>query len=219
MDSIVDWLSGKRGDDYKTSYIYLHLMDEFPDSEDVAKSYALRLLVHYMGDLVQPFHSENRYNSEFPDGDKGANEFPLPYHYDVDELHALWDKVLYEEHTNIARPFTNETWEEFQPKVTSVMETYASAVADPSTYESLDYDTFAHESFDISITLYDGVTENEAVPQDYLDKNIPVAYSQILLGGYRLAYTINYIFEDQVATSFDSDEPIEVKTFEESFMQ
>ena len=52
MDSIVDWLSGKRGDDYKTSYIYLHLMDEFPDSEDVAKSYALRLLVHYMGDLV-----------------------------------------------------------------------------------------------------------------------------------------------------------------------
>lgn len=207
INSIVDWLSGKRGDDYKTSYIYLHLMDEFSNNEDVGKSYALRLLIHYMGDLCQPFHSENRYNSEFVDGDTGANDFPLKYHYDVDELHALWDKVLYEEHNNIARPFTNETWDEFQPRVTDVMDTYAYAVANTSVYESLDYDAFAHESFDIAITLYDGVYENEAVPQAYLDKNIPIAYSQINKGGYRLFYTIKYIFEDQATSSFISDEP------------
>ena len=113
MESIVGWLSGKQGDDYQTSYIYIHLMDEYANNEDVAKSYALRLLVHYMGDLVQPFHSEIRYNEEFPDGDSGANKFPLPYHYEVDELHALWDKVLYEEHTNMVRPFTNDTWDAF----------------------------------------------------------------------------------------------------------
>ena len=115
LDSIVAWLSGKEGTDYKTSYIYIHLMDEFANDEDVAKSYALRLLIHYMGDLVQPLHCENRYNSEFPDGDKGGNLFPLKYHYDVDELHALWDKILYTGYHNIARPFTTTTWDDFQP--------------------------------------------------------------------------------------------------------
>ena len=98
-------------------------MDKFDNNENVAKSYALRLLVHYVGDLVQPLHCENRYDTEFPEGDTGANDFPLKYHYDVDELHALWDKIIYDGYHNIDRPFTNETWDDFQPQVTSVMDT------------------------------------------------------------------------------------------------
>ena len=93
-------------------------MDKFDNNENVAKSYALRLLVHYVGDLVQPLHCENRYDTEFPEGDTGANDFPLKYHYDVDELHALWDKIIYDGYHNIDRPFTNETWDDFQPQVT-----------------------------------------------------------------------------------------------------
>jgi len=91
MYDIVAWLSGKQGTDYLTSYMYTFLMNKFANDEDVAKSYALRLLIHYLGDIVQPFHCENRYNTEFTAGDKGANAFPLKYHYTVDELHALWD--------------------------------------------------------------------------------------------------------------------------------
>jgi len=100
----VAWLSGKQGDDYLDSYIYDYIQNRlYPDDEGNAKSYALRLLIHYMGDLVQPFHNEANYSTEWPEGDKGANLFPLKYHYDVDELHALWDKVLYTQHNNIAR--------------------------------------------------------------------------------------------------------------------
>ena len=95
LDSIVAWLSGKEGDDYKTSSMYTHIMGEFDNDEKIAKSYALRLLIHYMGDLVQPLHCESLFSKEFPQGDKGANDFPLKSHYSVDELHALWDKVLY----------------------------------------------------------------------------------------------------------------------------
>ena len=40
------------------------------------------------------------------------------------------------------------------------------------------------------------MTENEAVPQAYLDKNVPIAYERLVIGGYRLYYTINYIFGD-----------------------
>lgn len=196
LENIVSWLSGKNGTAYLDSYIYTFLMEKFADDEDVAKSYALRLLVHYIGDIVQPFHCEDRYDSEFPEGDKGANLFPLKYHYDVDELHALWDKVLYTQHTNIARPISDTDWDELQPEVTQMMATYADAVSDPSVYESTDYEGWADESYAIAITLYDGVIENEAVPQAYLDKNIPVAETRLVIGGYRLYYTIDYIFGD-----------------------
>lgn len=75
----------------------------YPGQPDLAKSYALRLLIHYIGDISQPFHCESRFDSAYPTGDAGANLFPLPYHYTVDELHALMDKVLYVERNNIPR--------------------------------------------------------------------------------------------------------------------
>lgn len=194
LDDITSWLSGKRGDDYKDGYMYTFLMKKFDGDENVAKSYALRLLIHYMGDIVQPFHSEYRYNSEYPAGDKGANSFPLPNHYGVSELHALFDEVLYTQHKHIDRPFTAATWESFQGQVADLMETYGYAVKDAKKYKTIDYDAMTLESFKIAKTLYTGVTENEKVPQEYLDKNIPLAYERLVLGGYRLYYTIDFIF-------------------------
>jgi hypothetical protein len=81
------------------------------NSEDEAKSLALRLLIHYYGDVHQPLHSSDRYTEEHPDGDKGGNSFPLKFHYKANELHAVWDNVIYEYHTNPKRPFTPATWD------------------------------------------------------------------------------------------------------------
>jgi hypothetical protein len=104
IQNITDWLSGKNGTGYQDSYMYDYVQNRlYPNDENNAKSYALRLLIHYVGDIHQPFHCESRYNKSYPDGDKGANAFPLPNHYEVDELHALLDKVVYAEHANIAR--------------------------------------------------------------------------------------------------------------------
>jgi len=165
ITNLVAWLGQKDGDAYLDSYIYDYIQNRlYPGDEGNAQSYALRLLIHYLGDIVQPFHGEDRFDKEFVDGDKGANLFPLKYHYNVDELHALWDQVLYTERNFIARPFTQETWDEFQPQVVAMEEAGASAVTDPSVYENTDFMAWASEDFDIAITLYDGVFENEAVP-------------------------------------------------------
>lgn len=196
LHDITEWLSGKGGSDYKDGYMYTFLMKKFDNDENVAKSYALRLLIHYMGDIVQPFHCEFRYNKDYTEGDKGANAFPLPNHYGVSELHALFDEVLYTQHKHIERPITKETWESFQTEVQDVSEKYKYVVKKKSSYQTIDYEAMTKESFAIAKTLYDGVTENEAVPQDYLDKNIPLAYERLTLGGYRLFYTIEYIFGD-----------------------
>ena len=90
----------------------------------------------------------------------------LPNHYGAAELHAVWDFVLYEERTNIARPFTEDTWTEFQAHLDQILEDYGSAITGSSVYRSTNYEKWSAESYEISKGLYDGVTENEAVPQE-----------------------------------------------------
>merc|ERR1712051_352035 len=205
LNDITAWLSGKKGTTYKSHYLYTFLMKKFDNDENVAKSYALRLLIHYMGDLLQPFHCETRYNKEFSDGDKGANAFPLKNHYGVDELHALWDRILYDGKDNIDRPFTDDTWDAFQVSFNQVMSNYSYAVDGVSVYKSTNFDKWAGESYDIAIQLYEGLTESAAVPQDYLDKWHPTAYERLIIGGYRLYYVIDYIFKDQNEVQSDGD--------------
>lgn len=103
IEDLTDWLSnnGKLNPD---SYIYDYIQNRlYPGDEANAQSFALRLLIHYVGDIVQPLHNEARYNSAYLDGDKGGNTFPLDYHYGVDELHALWDEAIYTQWHHISR--------------------------------------------------------------------------------------------------------------------
>merc|ERR1719230_1876130 len=88
--------------------------------ESKGKSYALRLLIHFMGDIHQPLHCSDRVDSQFPSGDKGGNDFPIPYHYSANELHAVFDNTMYTLHTSIKRPFTDSAWEDFGDIVTPV---------------------------------------------------------------------------------------------------
>ena len=75
-NDIIAWLSNRQGTDYKNSYIYEFLAErKYPDNEEVAKSYALRMLVHLIGDIAQPFHSMTRFVPDNLSGDKGANGF------------------------------------------------------------------------------------------------------------------------------------------------
>ena len=61
---------------------------------------SVRLLIHYLGDIHQPLHSLSRVDPDYPAGDRGGNDFPLPNHYSAAELHAVWDSVIYEFHVN-----------------------------------------------------------------------------------------------------------------------
>ena len=75
-------------------------MNYVKQDETRGKSYALRLLIHYLGDIHQPLHSMSRVDADFPAGDRGGNSFNLPTHYTAKELHAVWDSVIYEYHVN-----------------------------------------------------------------------------------------------------------------------
>lgn len=79
-------------------------------SDDEAEGLALRVFIHLVGDLHQPLHNSDRYTKDGPSGDKGGNTFMLKYHYSANELHAVWDNVIYQYHKSIKRPFTADTF-------------------------------------------------------------------------------------------------------------
>ena len=81
-------------------FTYQTIMNYVKNDEQRGKSYALRLIIHYLGDVHQPLHALSRVANNFPAGDRGGNDFPLPTHYTAKELHAVWDSVIYEVHVN-----------------------------------------------------------------------------------------------------------------------
>ena len=66
-----------------------------------------------------------------------------------------------------------------------------------------DENSWASDSYNTAKTLYDGVTENEEVPQSYLDNGIPIAEAQIMKGGYRLAFVLDHIFSPSLNSADD----------------
>lgn len=96
VEAIVQWLSiAGDGDEYLTNYVYAYIKNFYPGNPDVARRYALRLLVHYIGDLMEPLHNEDKYDAVNISGDNGGNSFTLPNHYGAAELHAAYDIVMH----------------------------------------------------------------------------------------------------------------------------
>ena len=105
---LYDWLSGKNISD---TPMYESIMKRMPDHNVTqGKSLALRLLIHYIGDVHQPLHNVQRYTQLHPKGDNGGNYFDLKYHYGANNLHSVWDKVVYLYHKSVKRPFTEESF-------------------------------------------------------------------------------------------------------------
>ena len=88
------WLSGADSASYESSTYYTQIVKYFPVEAD-AKSFALRMLIHYVGDVHQPLHAVAEVDSTYPSGDRGGNLETLPSVCGASNLHAMWDSVAY----------------------------------------------------------------------------------------------------------------------------
>lgn len=73
-------------------------------------STAMRFLIHYTGDVHQPLHATTRVDSKYPRGDFGGNTVPLPDKEGANELHAVWDSVIYQYTGYEDLPFADAEW-------------------------------------------------------------------------------------------------------------
>lgn len=172
-------------------------------SDDLGESYALRLLIHYVGDVHQPLHATTKVDHSFPNGDRGGNSFPLPNHYSVNNLHALWDSVIYKFHTTLklvsiinslynSQPFDNASWAKIEETCEDMVADHPISSRDATNLNPMSWSEESHKIAENHV--YKGIEEGAKVPQEYIDRTLSLAERQVVLGGHRLANLISKIF-------------------------
>ena len=153
-------------------------------TEETGKSMAMRLLIHYVGDIHQPLHASSRVNNDYPAGDRGGNSFKLPS-ASLGELHAVWDSVMFEFQGYSKLPFSKADWNTNGENAARLMDTYPM---DHSVISDLNPSRWAMDSFELTKSVvYTGVKEGEEVSQEYKDKGLTISEEQVVIGGNRLA--------------------------------
>jgi hypothetical protein len=187
IKGIEKWFKQSSG--YTNDYYYktIHASD-YPTgaTERERQSIAMRFLIHYVGDQHQPLHSESRVDKKYDTGDRGGNDLPLPGHYSCNELHCVWDRVVYEFKKNVASPFTSDSYNTFTNTVSTVMKRHPVSSLD--AVSNLDPDQWQKESFAIAKSfVYNGVQEGVALNADYVSQGKIIAEKRLVQAGYRLA--------------------------------
>ncbi|MDT0686780.1 S1/P1 nuclease [Autumnicola psychrophila] len=148
------------------------LKDENASKED--KQFFLKMLIHFMGDLHQPFHAGR---SE----DKGGNDIQVRWFGDGTNIHSVWDSKMINSfqmsYTELAEN-TNELSKEERAQITSG--------------NLLDW---VYESRDLADELYASVDSGEKLGYDYMYKRFPLVLEQLQKGGLRLAEVLNEIYK------------------------
>jgi len=157
---------------------------------DNAYSTAMRLMIHYVGDIHQPLHATARVDHEYPKGDYGGNLVHLPTKDGVKNLHAAWDSVSYEFSGYSTLPFSQSGWATNGERAHALMTKHADAVTKVDV-TNLNPDQWAAESFAISKEfVYNGVNDGTALTPEYVAKANDYAEQQIVVAGHRLANLI-----------------------------
>ena len=125
--------------------------------------------------------------------------FPVKNHYSANELHAVWDNVIYTYHTSIKKPFTSDSFSSFQEIAKDLMNSFSFTKQE---IETTDFQKFRDESYEIATTAYEGLKEGDVLPDSYVSKFSEIAKKRAALAGYRLAYIIEQIFGSKKSFKF-----------------
>jgi hypothetical protein len=134
----------------------------------------VRLLVHIIGDIHQPFHVGR---SE----DQGGNKIKVLWQpNDATNMHSVWDSKLIESQQLSFTEYTRFI----------NFSTHAERVE----WQSSDLTQWMYESNVIAEKLYNEVKPDDKLGYKYIFDHIAIANQQLLKGGVRLAGVLNKIF-------------------------
>lgn len=170
IPDIINWLSGNSASNYQSSFVYTTMQTQLPSlSEEERKSYALRLLIHYVGDIHQPLHATARVDPQYPKGDAGGNFVAIPVKEGAKNLHSVWDSVLYAYTATPNMPFNYGDWNTLGTEATGMESKYSFS---SSEWQSMDVNLWAQESFELAKSnVYPGVKAGQALSASYVSSN------------------------------------------------
>ncbi|MFI3283314.1 MAG: S1/P1 nuclease [Rikenellaceae bacterium] len=141
-------------------------------SED-EHAFALKLLIHLVGDLHCPMHAGRK-------SDLGGNRVPMVFFYNATNLHSIWDSgLIYKVHD-----WSYTEW---------ALQIDRLSVQEQQYVVSGDLNDWFSESYAIAVDIYKDAKRNKEINYDYRDKYQIALETQLRNGGLRLAHILNKI--------------------------
>ncbi|MDP4148831.1 MAG: S1/P1 nuclease [Bacteroidota bacterium] len=137
------------------------------------KAFALKFVIHLVGDLHQPMHVSRA-------EDKGGNSIKVTFEGQDANLHSLWDSRLIE-HQNLSFEQLAERYDRATPEQIR-------------KWQSDDLMKWLFESYQVSAELYADAARNPNFDEAYYQAHLPVIARRIEQAGIRLAGVLNSIF-------------------------
>lgn len=153
------------------------------------KGVQLAWVLHQVGDVHQPMHTSSRLSALTPDGDRGANDFPLAG--DRRNLHSYWDGVLTRIHGRVG-----EDGEKVGAIARDLMAAHAAPVWEEPAVPA-DATAWARGSFAKATWLFPAELQpGQDPPASYDELSRQVAEARIAMAGYRLGALLNEALAD-----------------------
>lgn len=145
-----------------------------PKSSKADKVFALKMMIHFVGDLHQPMHVSR-------EEDQGGNKIKLKFQGKETNLHSLWDSGLIE--------YNGFSFLE--------MATALDNVSDPKIkqWQSDPMVKWLFESYQISSQLYKEVENKPELDYTYYPQHAEIYKTRIQQAGIRLAGILNGVYK------------------------
>lgn len=140
---------------------------------DEDEAFALKCLVHLIGDIHQPLHVGNG-------EDKGGNDVKLEYFWENSNLHRVWDSGMID-----GQQYSYTEYVEWIDHATE------SQLQEWSSMDVLDW---ANESKECRDQCYDTMPDSKKLSYRYNYENIQLLNQRLLQAGIRLANVLNKIY-------------------------
>ncbi|SDS15352.1 S1/P1 nuclease [Christiangramia echinicola] len=140
------------------------------------KEFHLKMLVHFVGDLHQPFHTGHS-------GDKGGNDIQVRWFNDGSNIHRVWDSEMIDFYQMSYTELALNTKELSKKEIKTIQ-----------NGKLLDW---VYESRAMAEDLYAGVENGEKLGYSYMYKHMPAVLDQLQKGGLRLAKILNDIYGEK----------------------
>tara|TARA_B100001093_G_C26800319_1_gene1003064 strand:- start:921 stop:1691 length:771 start_codon:yes stop_codon:yes gene_type:complete len=151
---------------------------ESDSASDSDKSFYLKLLVHFVGDLHQPLHI-GRYE------DRGANRIYVKWFGRNSNLHRVWDSEMINSH--------NMSYSELALNLPNP--DFLILTEKAKDFERNDILNWVDEIHEYTNKIYGDVSIDDKLGYEYQYKNFGTVKDLLLIGGIRLSKILNYLFD------------------------
>ena len=164
-----------------------------PNARTFEKSLALRLLIHYVGDIHQPLHCTTLYTKSMPKGDCAGTRFPIVKpDGEKTSLHLFWDSILALDAERIVRPLNAYGIACVDRFVQLALSELDVVTIDHA--QNMCIDDWAKESYKFGTKIsYAGIVPNAVPSSEYIDCGRKVALRRLAIAGLRLATLLNQL--------------------------